>query len=76
MFGPNSIVLINLWDSREAAKAGLTRMRPVAENLVQPLLAAESVSISEGDVFGDGDFASLATREAAVAQGAPTHGET
>jgi hypothetical protein len=29
--GHNSKVLINLWDSREAAQAGFTKMQPVAD---------------------------------------------
>jgi hypothetical protein len=70
--GNNSKVLINLWDSREAARAGLTQMRPVAENLLQPLLATESALIGEGNVVEDGVFASLSPRSATVAQSSPT----
>jgi hypothetical protein len=73
--GNNSKVLINLWDSREAAQARLKlkQMRPVAENLLQPLLATESVLIGEGNVVEDGSFASLSPRTATVAQSSPTH---
>jgi len=63
--GQNSHVLINLWDSREAAQAGLTQMRPVAAQLVQPLLATESVLIGEGDVVEDRVFASLGSSDPA-----------
>jgi hypothetical protein len=67
--GQNTKVLINVWDSREAAKAGLTQIGPLVEHLVQPLLAADSVLIGEGDVVEEGVFASLATWNAAVDRG-------
>jgi hypothetical protein len=67
--GQNTTVLINVWDSREAAQAGLTQLGPVVEHLVHPLLAAESVLIGEGDVVEEGAFASLATWDAAVDSG-------
>lgn len=72
--GDTSKVLINLWDSREAARAGLTQMRPVAENLLQPLLATESVLIGEGNVVDEEVFASRAPRNAGIAQSSPTQG--
>jgi hypothetical protein len=56
--GQNSNVLINLWDSREAAKAGLEQMRPIVGELMEPLLAAESVLIGEGTVLETGVLAS------------------
>jgi hypothetical protein len=46
--GDSQVVVINLWDSREAARAGLEQMRPVAEELIQPLLAGESTLVGEG----------------------------
>jgi hypothetical protein len=52
--GQNSNVLINLWDSREAAKAGLEQMRPAVGELMEPLLATESVLIGEGTVVESG----------------------
>jgi hypothetical protein len=70
--GDTSKVLINLWDSREAAKAGLTQMRPLAESLLQPLLPTESVLIGEGNVVDEEVFATLAARNAGIAQSSPT----
>jgi hypothetical protein len=51
--GQDSRVVINLWDSQASARAGLEKMRPVANELVTPLLAAESILIGEGELLDD-----------------------
>jgi heme-degrading monooxygenase HmoA len=58
--GDNQVVVINFWDSREAAKAGFDQMRPVAEKLVQPLLASDSTLLGEGPVRDSGVLSGLA----------------
>jgi heme-degrading monooxygenase HmoA len=58
--GDSQVVVINLWDSREAAKAGLEQMRPVADKLVQPLLASDSTLVGEGPVRDNGVLLGIA----------------
>jgi heme-degrading monooxygenase HmoA len=48
--GDSQVVVVNLWESREAAKAGQKQMRPVAEELIQPLLTGESTLVGEGPI--------------------------
>ena len=55
--GDDSVVVMNLWESEEHARAGLEVLRPVVQRLLVPLLKTESVLIGEGQVVAD----SLAT---------------
>jgi len=43
-------VVLNLWQSEAAQRAGLEVLAPVVERLVNPLLVAPSELIGEGDV--------------------------
>ncbi len=51
--GNDSVVVLNLWESEEQAKAGLEVLRPVVQRLLVPLLATESELIGEGNVIAD-----------------------
>ncbi len=56
--GDDSVVVLNLWESEEHARAGLQVLRPVVQRLLEPLLATESVLLGQGQVIAD----SLAAR--------------
>ena len=51
--GDDSVVVLNLWQTEEHAKAGLEVLRPVVQRLLVPLLATESELIGEGKVIVD-----------------------
>ncbi|HEX8969789.1 MAG TPA: hypothetical protein VF937_18040 [Chloroflexota bacterium] len=49
--GDGSVLVLNLWESKASAEAGLGVLRPVVQRLVEPLLATPSVLVAEGDVL-------------------------
>jgi heme-degrading monooxygenase HmoA len=51
--GDGSQLVLNVWDSEAAAKAGLEALRPAVRDLIEPVLAKPSDLIGEGAVVSD-----------------------
>ena len=48
--GGGTSLVVNLWESKEAASAALPKMVPVVERLLEPLMTAPSKLLGTGNV--------------------------